>query len=207
MITEVKENFVTLELKTVLQARKEVKPILCDLCYNTPKSNRVKYTAINTWGHDANVYMNICGTNMVLMHVKNNNCIILPRTIITVNGQEIDVAKRFSKYYFYINPYDDVVGKVGKKEYKLYRMLFALILYGNELRRISWQLEVHHKWMRYLNIMECITLVTKKEHAMIHSETSQKSHRMGKLINNVDDLKMFIAELENMRLFWKNRDF
>lgn len=203
-----RDNFITLNKDVVVEARKGRVPKLVDVGYKLPISNRVKNTAIPKWGYDANVYMHIMFTNMLIMHIRENLCIIIPKKIVTVYGEEIDVAERLSKYYFTINTVnDEVITRIGKRRYKMYRMLYSLIMYGDESKRVPSQFDVHHKWMRYLNIMECMTLLGKREHLKVHNKTSMASHRMGRVIRDIDDLKLFIREIENSKEFWKNREY
>lgn len=202
------DNFITLRKDIVVDARKGKVPILADVGYKIPISNRVKNTAIPKWGHNVNAYMHIMYTNMLMMHVKDNLCIIIPKKVVTVYGEEIDVAERLSKYYFSIDIRNgEVLTRIRNRNYKIYRMIYSLILYGDEMKRVSSQLEVHHKWMRYLNIMECMTLINRSKHLKIHNETSMTSHRMGRVIRDIDDLKLFRRELNNNIEFWKNREY
>lgn len=204
----VRDNFITMYLDVVCEARKGCSPILADIEFALPKSNRVKNSAIPKWGYDVNVYMKIHNTNMILLHVKNNCCVVIPNEIVNVNGELIQVAERLSKYYFTIDKVNnEVICFIDKKKIKLYRMLYALVLYGDELRRIPRQLEVHHKWMRYLNIMECMTLLSKNEHKKVHDKTSMASHRLGRLVRDSDDFKAFVKELKNNIEFWKKREY
>lgn len=200
-----RQNFVTLKIKEVIEAREN--NILIDIDYRVSKSNRVKNTAVNKWGYDANVYMGIPNKNMMIMHVRDSACVIIPKTVVTVSGEKINVADRFKKYYFGIDKNDNVVCQYQEKKYKLYRMLFALVMYGDETIKISEEMEVHHKWMRYLNTMECMTLLGKEEHKAVHKITSQESHRMGREIMGLNDLVVFIREQINYVEFWKNREY
>lgn len=202
-----RDNFVTLNKDIVVEARKGVESILIDVDYKVPTSNRVKNTAINKWGNDANVYMSIRGTNMMIFHVKNNACLIIPQKIVTVGGKEINVAERFKKYYFNIDKDDNVRCKFNGKYYKLYRMLYSLILYGDETKRIPEEIEVHHKWRRYNNMTECMVLLNNDEHINVHKQTSQASHRMGKEIRDMIDLVLFIKDMSNCIEFWENRPY
>jgi hypothetical protein len=86
-------------------------------------------------------------------------------------------------------------------------MLCALGEYGNERYELPKFLEVHHKWWRYINIPECMKLMTKKKHTELHKKISKKSHRKGKILRTHEALMEFIAELKAEKEFWKNREY
>ena len=95
-----RDNFVTLNKDIVVEARKGSVPILADVGYKIPISNRVKNTLIPQWGHNANVYMHIMFTNMLVMHVRENLCIII--LLLTFgfvhNQSEVFVRKSLIRY-------------------------------------------------------------------------------------------------------------
>ena len=203
-----RDNYITIGKELVIEERQRGEGlILSDIDFRIPTSRRVKYTAINRWGHDANVYMQIRYTNFVIMHVRDNLCVIIPRKVISEDGRCIDVVERLKQYYFSINKKGYVCTLYNGRWYKLYRMLYALMMYGDERILIPHDYEVHHKWWRYINILECMTLMTKNKHDAIHKKISKKSHRKGKIIRNHKALMEFIRELKAEIEFWKNREY
>ena len=204
----IRDNYITIGKELVIEERKRGEElVLADLDYRVPTSNRVKNTAINKWGRDANVYMHIRYTNFVIMHIKNNLCVIIPKKITSKDGECIAVVKRLRQYYFNISSNDEVECDIMGKKHKLYRMLCALGEYGNERYRLPKYMDVHHKWWRYINIPECMTLMTKKKHIALHIKISKKSQRKGKLIRTHEALMEFIRELKAEKEFWKNREY
>lgn len=205
---EIRDNYITIGKELVIEERQRGEElVLADLDFRVPMSNRVKNTAINKWGRDANVYMHIRYTNFVIMHIKNNFCVIIPKKIVSKDGDYIDVVKRLKQYYFYINNNEEVECGIKGKKYRLYRMICALVEYGNERYILPKDMEVHHKWWRFINLPECMTLMAKKKHATIHEKISQKSHRKGKIIRNHEALMEFIRELKAEKEFWKKREY
>jgi hypothetical protein len=157
-----------------------------------PTSNRVKNLANKGWGNDENIYIRIKETNMILMHIRGNYCIIVSEYINLCKGGKKSIIEHISSSYFSINEKCDVVTAGGNnKSKKLYRQIMALQKNGTTTDKLSAEDEIHHKFARWLNTQEAMKIVDKITH--IDIENGQKSHRYGRVIKSAEDLKNFLS--------------
>jgi hypothetical protein len=135
--------------------------------------------------------MRIKGTNMLLMHIKNGYCVIIPEYVHCCDGTKRSIIGDISDTYFSLCGKNNVISS-GKfiRNNKLYRQIMALKYFGDKKKKVPSHLEVHHKYMRWLSTEESMKLVTKEAHSQICN--GKKSHRDGRCIDSVQELENFL---------------
>jgi hypothetical protein len=174
------------------------------LATTMPKSNRVKKTAIPGWGNSQNIYMKIKGTNMILLHVKDGKCIIVPEYVQTASGTPKSIIEHMATTYFTIdNDKNNVVSTIGINK-KIYRQIIALKKYGNTDEKLPSDFEVHHKYARWLNTEEAMLMLNREQHSKIRN--GQKSHRAGRQIDSTERLEDCLKNINRINEELVNRD-
>lgn len=203
MALTTRECLVGIDLDVIIKARLKEESILEDIQFSLPKANCKKNTMQPFWEADANVYMRVKGSNLVVMHVQDGYCIIIPEYVRTCGGEKFNVVDELSKYYYGLSSCGSVItssnGEVGKL---IYRQIMSLKHYGDIKVELPEDMEVHHKGRRYLNTEEAMVLVTSEHHDDIHSIIGRSSHRNGRVIHDVEELEVFLDDIKNINAYW-----
>lgn len=134
--------------------------------------------------------------NAIFMCVQDNYGVIIPRYVYHDN-QKINVVKRLSQYYWAIDTKNNISASMLK--YKgVYRVIWALQLYGDEKQALPQYWDIHHKWYRWWNIIEATATVCKEKHKMFHKEDG-KSHQTGEYFDDVAAFKKEMKRLKKAR--------
>jgi hypothetical protein len=167
-----------------------------------PTSNRVKNQAKQGWGNAENIYLRIKDSNMILFHVKNGYCVIVPEYVHSCSGGKKSIVEHMSTTYFTISNKGNVISAKNTRNRKLYRQIMALKYFGSTTAKLSIKsngttavYEVHHKYTRWLNTEEAMKLVDKKQHSNI--KDGQKSHRDGRCIESVNKFENLLKSIKS----------
>lgn len=155
-------------------------------------------------GGDFNIYIEIKGTNYVLMHIKKNQYIVINRRIWCKKTKKwIHLAKRLANgFHFKLNNGEvttqpRVKHKCKKKTMYIYRIIMSYSLYGC-VDGLDSAKDVHHVNERYYNMHNCLRYVDRDVHLNYHFDTGNKSKRDGKIIKNYKEFCDFLNEIKRV---------
>ena len=135
-----------------------------------------------------NGYFRIKGTNFVWMHVQNGYGIIINQYVRTMRGKCINIVDELSKHYWYIENNTGIIKSWSLDNRAIYRCIASIIVYDNINKKLPHYYEVHHKWRRWCNTQNTITVTSYEEHQYFHNcIDSRKSHKKGVVIRDVKD--------------------
>lgn len=137
-----------------------------------------------------NGYFRIKGTNLIWVHVQDGYGVILNQYIKTMSGKYVNLVDVLSKHYWYIDNNTGNVKSWTLDNRTIYRCIGSIIYNDDISKKLPHQLEVHHKWWKWCNTQNTITLVGQKEHQHFHNYiNSRKSHKRGIVIKSVNEFK------------------
>lgn len=170
-------------------------------------SNCDKMAKCGKWANDirgCNRYYRIIGTdNMVLLLVEDNYGCIIPE-YVEYKGNKINIVKMLSKCHWTINEKNNNNIKGNKGQY-LYRVIWAVKLYGDSNQKVNDCYTVHHKLFRWWNTIESTSFMREEKHRKHHTGNG-KSHRQGFYFEKENSFVDFVNELKRVNEIIKNRE-
>lgn len=182
---KIKKNLLGIELSiiVVLVQLGLLQPIVC----RRSVYNMERHT------EPVNGYFRIADTNLVFMHVQDGYGIIINEFITTRSGKKINLVDMLSQYYWYIVNGTGIVRSYALGNKAAYRCIESIIAYGNINTKMPKKIDVHHKWWRWCNSQNTITLAGHQRHQDFHNYyNNRKSHKRGIIVRNVKDFKAWV---------------
>lgn len=196
-----KQNFVGMSLEVYFKLTVEKRLEL--IKWKKPEVNRYKNKPDNI-----NIYFRICGReNLVYMHISSGYGIVISEFIKNKKGEIINLVEELSQYYWFIDNHNNIV-KTTRLNYRtIWRCIGSLMEYGDIVKKLPTQLQVHHKYLHYCNTVESLKVVTYEKHQYFHNHIGTKrSRKYGRIIRNVHDFDIWINDLEKINEKLKMKD-
>lgn len=151
-----------------------------------------------------NGYFKITDTSLVWMHVQNGYGVIINEYVETKSGECVNLVSELSRYYWYIENGACIVKSSALDNRAIYRCIESIIDYGKINYKFSEKLDVHHKWWKWCNTKNSMTVVCYKKHQYFHNYiNSRKSHQKGVVIRSVDEFiawrDVIVSEDKNLK--------
>ena len=174
----------------------ELVPIIC--------KNSTYASVKNT--EPVNGYFKIKDTNLVWMHVQNGYGVIINEYVETESGKRVNLVSELSPYYWYIENRTGIIKAWALDNRVLYRCIESIILYKNIKKNMKSFLEVHHKWWKWCNTQNTMSVVCYKKHQYFHNHiNSRKSHQKGIVIRSVKEFMDWKKVIASENAILKNQ--
>lgn len=143
----------------------------------------------------SNIYLQVAGTNLVLVHIKNGYFIVINKEISLKDGATMNLVDELSKVHWLFKGSRVYCPKMGNRQ--MYQCIGSIMMYGDIDHRLPITMHVHHKWFRWCNAVETITPVCYRYHRYFHAEIgSQESHRLGVTCMEEASLDLWECEIK-----------
>lgn len=140
-----------------------------------------------------NGYFRIKDTNFVWMHIQDGYGIIINEYVTTKAGKRLNLVSVLARYYWFIDNTSDTPRCHELQNRTLHRCIGSIILYGDINSKMPTWMEIHHKWWRWCNTENVISIVCRNAHQYFHNHrNTRKSHKKGVIISGIRAWKSWL---------------
>lgn len=144
--------------------------------------------------------------NIVWMHIQNGYGILINEYVETQSGRCVNLVNELSQHYWYIENRTGIIKSYALSNRALYRCIESIIVYDDIKKKMKRYFEVHHKWWKWCNTQEAMTVVCYKKHQYFHNYVnSRKSHQKGVVICDVKEFLGWINVIASENAKVKNQ--